>query len=173
MMYFDFKNNTPISGSTIKALLGHIPSNNRLADIQIYPYERDESKSDLELYAPGPVVLCGCEEGGCKAVQTYTAQINSIAHFQEQVTNAFTVMRAALSDTTSIVELRSRLTTAVAKITDANPVSMDGYYPLYCTEDRAQFNSDDGQATSVVVQGITFYMPNSGTTLYTGDYEPS
>ena len=169
-MYFDFKNNTPISGSTIRALLGHIPSNNRLADLQIYPYERDESKSDLELYSQGPVVLSGSSEGEYKAVQTYTAQIDNLNNFQEQVTNVFTIMRAALLDTTSTVELSSRLTSALKKVPDLNPVSFDGYYPLYSTEDRAESKSDNGQATSVVLQGITFYMPACGVTLYKGDY---
>ena len=50
---------------------------------------------------------------------------------------------------------------------ETGPLAIDGYYPLYNTEAGA--NSSGGGAHSHVFNGVTYYMPNTGT-YYHGNY---
>ena len=50
------------------------------------------------------------------------------------------------------------------------PQAIDGYYPLYTSEAQSDALSSDGTSHTHVLDGVTYYMPNAGVTLYHGDY---
>jgi hypothetical protein len=51
---------------------------------------------------------------------------------------------------------------------DAAPLVIDGYFPLYRTEEAANA-AGDGTSHTHVFDSVTYYMPN-GVTIYHGDY---
>ena len=55
----------------------------------------------------------------------------------------------------------------------ADPISKDGYYPLYINEADADASPDgDGSSHTHVLHGVTYYMPNGLTSenQYHGNY---
>ena len=48
--------------------------------------------------------------------------------------------------------------------------SKDGYFPLYLTEEEANRASDNGSSHAHVMDGVTYYMPDTGVTIYHGTY---
>ena len=166
MNYYDFNAGEIISLGTIQNRYGHRPSDERLADLRIFPYVKDPTKS-IDRYELGPVNLCGK-----KAHQTYVARIDQMVQDIDQITTAFQIMRAAIASSSTLTELIDTTAHAAQQVGD-KPFHFQGFFPLYVTEDRADYESSDGTSTTHVISGITFYMPNAGVTRYTGDYEPS
>ena len=52
---------------------------------------------------------------------------------------------------------------------DTAPTVIDGYYPLYTTE-AASNAAGNGSSHTHTFDGVTYYMPNGGTTIYHGTY---
>ena len=52
---------------------------------------------------------------------------------------------------------------------DAAPTAINGYYPLFTTEEVANA-AGDGTSHTHVFDGVTYYMPDSGTPIYHGNY---
>ena len=52
---------------------------------------------------------------------------------------------------------------------DTAPTVIDGYYPLYTTEDAANA-AGSGTSHTHTLNGVTYYMPDGGTTIYYGTY---
>ena len=52
---------------------------------------------------------------------------------------------------------------------DAAPLAIDGYFPLYETE-AASDAAGNGSSHSHTINGVTYYMPDSGVTIYHGNY---
>ena len=50
-----------------------------------------------------------------------------------------------------------------------NATSINGYYPLYSTMKAAE-DAGSGAAHSHIIDGVTYYMPDAGVTIYHGDY---
>ena len=49
------------------------------------------------------------------------------------------------------------------------PVAVNGYYPLYTDQVDAN-NAGNGSSHSHIFDGVTYYMPNGGVTIYHGNY---
>lgn len=49
------------------------------------------------------------------------------------------------------------------------PIAIDGYYPLYESEEAAAYHGN-GYTHTHVVDGVTYYMPDGGVIIYHGDY---
>ena len=52
---------------------------------------------------------------------------------------------------------------------DAAPLAIDGYFPLYETEEASNA-AGNGSSHSHTINGVTYYMPDSGVTIYHGNY---
>ena len=50
------------------------------------------------------------------------------------------------------------------------PQAIDGYFPLYTSEAESDYASDNGESHTHDINGVTYYMPDEGTTLYHGNY---
>lgn len=48
--------------------------------------------------------------------------------------------------------------------------ALDGYFPLYLDYNDAAANSSDGSYHTHVINGLDYYMPNSGIVIYHGNY---
>ncbi len=53
---------------------------------------------------------------------------------------------------------------------ESGPFAKDGYFPLYDTEEVSDSVSTNGESHSHTFDGVTYYMPDEGTTLYHGNY---
>ena len=51
------------------------------------------------------------------------------------------------------------------------PQAIEGYYPLYVSETESNLVSTDGTSHTHTFDEVTYYMPNTGVTIYHGDYE--
>ena len=52
---------------------------------------------------------------------------------------------------------------------DAAPLALDGYFPLYETEEASNA-AGNGYSHTHTIDGVTYYMPNGGVTIYHGNY---
>ena len=50
------------------------------------------------------------------------------------------------------------------------PQAIDGYFPLYTSEAESDLASDNGESHEHEINGVTYYMPDTGVTLYHGNY---
>ena len=53
---------------------------------------------------------------------------------------------------------------------ESGPFARDGYFPLYDTEEVSDDVSSTGQSHSHTIDGVTYYMPDAGQTIYHGNY---
>ncbi len=53
---------------------------------------------------------------------------------------------------------------------ESGPFALSGYFPLYDTEEVSDSVSTNGESHSHTIDGVTYYMPDSGVTLYHGNY---
>ena len=54
--------------------------------------------------------------------------------------------------------------------TEEVPQAIDGYYPLYTSEAQSDAISTNNESHEHVFNGITYYMPSEGVTMYHGTY---
>ena len=52
---------------------------------------------------------------------------------------------------------------------DAAPLAIDGYFPLYETEEASNA-AGNGSSHTHTIAGVTYYMPDGGVTIYHGNY---
>ena len=52
---------------------------------------------------------------------------------------------------------------------DSAPTTINGYYPLFTTEAAADA-AGNGSSHAHTFDGVTYYMPDAGTTIYHGTY---
>ena len=52
---------------------------------------------------------------------------------------------------------------------DAAPLALDGYFPLYETEEASNA-AGNGYSHTHTIDGVTYYMPDGGVTIYHGNY---
>ena len=71
--------------------------------------------------------------------------------------------------TTSLAQVNA----AISLLTQPEAIAIDGYYPLYENSSDAANQSDDGNYHTHTFNGIDYYMPNSGVTIYHGNYTES
>ena len=73
----------------------------------------------------------------------------------------------------SIDDAKAAFQTRIASIdlflASAEPIAVDGYYPLYTTSDAADTASSSNSHHTHLLNGVTYYMPDGGT-IYHGNY---
>ena len=54
---------------------------------------------------------------------------------------------------------------------ESGPFNLNGYYPLYDTEEVANDVSDNNDSHSHTFGGVEYFMPDTGVTIYHGTYD--
>ena len=93
---------------------------------------------------------------------SYTAVPRSVSRAEEQMVE--TIRNASYN----IGQLRAALGLPEEPVL---PQAIDGYFPLYTNEVDSNAASSNGESHEHEINGITYYMPDEGVTLYHGNYE--
>ena len=149
-MYYSTKHNSPISSSYVKSLYGVNPDTEpaRALAIGIYPLTE----------VPAGYAVSHYEE---ETNDTYTAVPHCVTIEEQQMVR---VIRR-VEDTLATFRARFGL-----PATQEIPQAIDGYFPLYTSEAESDYASDNGESHTHDFNGVTYYMPDSGVTLYHGTY---
>ena len=148
-MFYSEKLQSPINSYNVKRLYGVNPDNDpaRALAIGIYP---------LTEAPAGYTALAYTKEGN-----SYTAVSSTVTTEEQEMINVVRSVSASLSTLRTSLGLPA---------TQEVPQAIDGYYPLYTSEAQSDALSSDGTSHTHVLDGVTYYMPNAGVTLYHGDY---
>lgn len=149
-MYYSEHYKSPISKANVMRLFGVDPENDAATALRIGIY-------------PVTPVAAGYTASHYRkeSNNTYTAIANCVSISEMELV---TVTRSLA---TSLTQLRTALGLPA---TQEVPQAVDGYYPLYTSEMEANAASGDNTAHAHVLNGVTYYMPNTGVTIYHGDY---
>ena len=148
-MFYSEKLQSPINSYNVKRLYGVNPDNDpaRALSIGIYP---------LTEAPAGYTAIAYTKEGN-----SYTTVSSTVTTEEQEMINVVRSVSASLSTLRTSLGLPA---------TQEVPQSIDGYYPLYTSEAQSDALSSDGTSHTHVLDGVTYYMPNAGVTLYHGDY---
>ena len=69
----------------------------------------------------------------------------------------------------ALLQRISNLEVATGYTSTDSALAIDGYYPLYTTEAAANA-AGNGTSHTHTINNVTYYMPDSGTTIYHGNY---
>ena len=105
---------------------------------------------DFDFYVP--------DNGKYKPIRSYESELNRANERIAEIKQAFADRLDALE--------------ASSTVAPTEPFAVDGYYPLYSTEEAANAASDAGTNHSHTLNGVEYYMPDGGT-LYHGNYGDS
>lgn len=148
-MFYSESLQSPIGKSSVKRMYGVNPDNDpaRALAIGIYP---------LTEAPAGYTALAYTKEGN-----SYTTVSSTVTTEEQEMINVVRSVSASLSTLRTSLGLPA---------TQEVPQAIDGYYPLYTSEAQSDALSSDGTSHTHVLDGVTYYMPNAGVTLYHGDY---
>lgn len=125
-------------------------------------------------YIPGPIVV---DKASGVATRTYNTVQANLANSIEVIEEALLNLKRAVGTTSGTLnELKEQIAEALSDLVDretsnANPFAVNGYYPLYSTEEFSDKASTNGESHAHELDGITYYMPDEGQTIYHGTYE--
>ena len=103
----------------------------------------------------------------------------SVSHYQKESNNSYTAVPdcVSLNEMTMIRVIRSveaslpTLRVALGlPATEEVPQAIDGYYPLYVSEAQSNAVSTNNESHEHELNGVTYYMPSAGVTMYHGTY---
>ena len=148
-MFYSEIFSSPISSYNVKRLYGINPVNDpaRALAIGIYP---------LTEAPAGYTALAYTKEGN-----SYTTVSSTVTTEEQQMVAIIRRMESTLAT------FRARFGLPA---TQEVPQAIDGYYPLYTSEAESDYASDNGESHTHEFDGVTYYMPDSGVTLYHGTY---
>jgi len=150
-MFYSESFQSPISTSSVKRLYGVNPDTepDRALAIGIYPLTEVPAGYNVSHYV---------EETN----STYTAVPHCVTIEEQQMVAIVRRMESTLSS------FRTRFGLPA---TEEVPQAIDGYFPLYTSEAESNYASDNGESHTHEFDGVTYYMPDSGVTLYHGTYD--
>ena len=96
-----------------------------------------------------------------KGTTGYTAVPNVVSIAEQQMIDVVRSVGASLSAVRTALGLPA---------TEEWPQAIDGYYPLYTSEAQSDTISTNNESHEHVLNGITYYMPSEGVTMYHGTY---
>ena len=148
-MFYSELLSSPINSYNVKRLYGVDPDNDsaRAALIGIYPLTEAPEGYGVSHYEKGTA--------------SYTAVPNVVSTEEQQII----AVARTFQSTLSTLRVRFGLP-ATAEI----PQAIDGYYPLYTSEAESDYHSTNGESHEHVFDGVTYYMPDAGVTIYHGTY---
>ncbi len=103
----------------------------------------------------------------------------AVSHYEQESDNTYTAVPHCVTiEEQQMVAIVRRMESTLATFrarfglpaTAEVPQAIDGYYPLYTSEAESDYASDNGESHTHEFDGVTCYMPDSGVTLYHGNY---
>ena len=149
-MFYSETLQSPINSANVKRLYGVNPDNDPARALAIGVYPLTEAPA-------GYTALAYTKEGN-----SYTTVSATVTTEEQQMVAIVRRMDASLST------FRTRFGLPA---TQEVPKAIDGYYPLYTSEAESNYASDNGESHTHEFDGVTYYMPDSGVTLYHGTYD--
>lgn len=148
-MFYSEKLQSPINSYNVKRIYGVNPDTepDRALSMGIYP---------LTQVPVGYTPLAYIKEDN-----KYTSVSSTVTREEEQMIDVVRSVSANLSTLRTSLGLPA---------TQEVPQAIDGYYPLYTSEAQSDAISTNGESHSHTFDGVTYYMPDEGTTLYHGNY---
>ena len=149
-MFYSELLSSPINSYNIRRLYGVDPDKNpsAAAAIGIYPMTEVPSGYNVSHYRR-------------EANSKYTAVPHCVTIEEQQMVAIVRRMESTLAT------FRARFGLPA---TQEVPQAIDGYFPLYTSEAESDYASDNGESHEHEFEGVTYYMPDSGVTLYHGNY---
>jgi hypothetical protein len=96
-----------------------------------------------------------------KSIAGYTAVPNVVSTAEQQMITVVRSVGASLSTVRTVLGLPA---------TEEEPQAIAGYYPLYVSEAQSDAVSTNNESHEHEFNGVTYYMPDAGVTLYHGTY---
>ena len=148
-MFYSEKLQSPINAYNIKRLYGVDPDKNlpAAAAIGILPLTEVPAGYGVSHYEKGTT--------------GYTAVPNVVSTTEQQMIAVVRSVGASLSAVRTALGLPA---------TEEVPQAIDGYYPLYTSEAQSDAISTNNESHEHVFDGVTYYMPSEGVTMYHGTY---
>ena len=105
----------------------------------------------------------------CQKV-TSTSQLKIKTEQVEQLQSEVAAAQAKVTELeTRVLSRISALEVATGTTDTDTPLAINGYYPLYTTE-AASDAAGNGNSHEHEFDGVTYYMPDGGVTIYHGNY---
>ena len=149
-MFYSETLQSPITELLVKRLYGINPVNDAASAklIGIYPLTEVPNGYAVSHYE--------------KENQSYTAVPHCVTIEEQQMVAIIRKMESTLAS------FRTRFGLPA---TQEVPQAINGYYPLYTSEAESDYNSSNGESHEHEIDGVTYYMPDAGVTLYHGTYD--
>ena len=150
-MFYSEQLQSPINSYNVKRLYGVNPDNDpqRAALIGIYPLTEVPAGYGVSHYE--------------KEASSYTAVPHCVTMVEQQMVQVIRNVGLSLG--------QLRVALGLPEVEPVQPIALDGYYPLYQNEADSDAASSNGESHEHEINGITYYMPDAGVTLYHGNYE--
>ena len=104
----------------------------------------------------------------------------SVSHYQKESNNTYTAVPdcVSLNEMAMVNVIRSvkatlptlRVALGLPAVEEEVPQSVNGYYPLYISEEQSDAVSSNSESHEHEIDGVTYYMPDAGVTIYHGTY---
>ena len=152
-MFYSEELKTPINSYNVKRLYGVNPDNDpeKAKAIGIYPLTEVPAGYAVSYYE--------------KEASSYTAVPHCVTIAEQQMVQVIRNVGFNLGQV--------RVALGLPEIEPAQPIALNGYYPLYQNEADSDAASSNGESHTHDINGITYYMPDAGVTLYHGNYQTS
>ena len=104
----------------------------------------------------------------------------NVSHYEQETDNTYTAVPHCVTiEEQQMVAIVRRMESTLATFrarfglpaTQEVPQAIDGYFPLYTSEAESDYASDNGESHEHEFEGVTYYMPDSGVTIYHGTYD--
>lgn len=150
-MYYSETYKSPMSAYTVKRVFGVDPENDAATalSIGVYPITPHDTAYSTAYYR---------EETN----STYTAVPNCVTVLEQEMVQTIRSVQANLSTLRTALGLPA---------TQEVPQAISGYFPLYVSEAESDAASSNNESHEHELNGVTYYMPDAGVTLYHGTYE--
>ena len=150
-MYYSELDKSPISEFNVKRLYGIDPVNDLVTAkrIGIYTLNQVPAGYAVSYYRKN-------ED------DTYTAVPHCVTIQEQQMVAITRKLETTLGSFRTLFGLPA---------TQEVPQAINGYYPLYTSEAESDYASDNGESHEHVIDGVTYYMPDSGVPLFHGNYD--
>jgi len=136
----------------------------------------------IKMYGINPVSQSGAAAAMGIYPLTEVPDGYAFSHYEQESSSSYTAVPHCVTiEEQEMVAIVRRMESTLASFrarfglpaTQEVPQAINGYFPLYTSEAESDYASDNGESHEHDINGVTYYMPDSGVTLYHGTYDDS